>query len=64
MNLGVLWHVYGIVCAFMVLVARFGGEGKSWRLTFAEILAATFPVGIIVSVWMVFIIACLTSAIG
>lgn len=63
-DLGMIWHVYGIVCAFILLTARLAPTQKSYRLTLAEIVAASFPVGMICNVWLVFIIACLTSAIG
>ena len=50
--------------ATAMLLARLAPAGKSFRLSLPEVLAASVPVGIIASAWMVFLTACLTSAIG
>ena len=62
--LGFAWLGTSVACAFIVLLARLAPAGKSFRLSLPEVLAASVPVGIIASAWMVFLTACLTSAIG
>jgi hypothetical protein len=63
-EMGLPWLVYSIAAAFVVLLARLAPAGKSFRLTLPEVIASSIPVGIVVSAWMVFATACLTSAIG
>ena len=46
-------------CAFVVLVSRLGAH-----LTLVELAAGAFPVGAICAAWAVYLVACLTSAVG
>lgn len=57
--LGEIWHFFALACTFIVLVARL-----STALTFVELIAASIAVGSIIPAGIVYIIACLTSAIG
>jgi hypothetical protein len=57
--LGELWYFATLAATFVVLVARL-----SPRLSLPEIVAATVAVGSIGPAWIVYIISCLTSAIG
>ncbi len=54
-----LWYLQTLVAAFVVLVARLGSA-----LTLPELVAASVAVGTIIPAWIVYIVACLTSAIG
>ncbi len=54
-----LWFLATLLGTFVVLTARLG-----LRLTFVELVAASVAVGCTVPAWIVYIVACLTSAIG
>ncbi len=54
-----LWYLLTLGAAFVVLVSRLGST-----LTLTEHIAASVTVGTIVPAWIVYLIACLTSAIG
>jgi hypothetical protein len=56
---GSLWFVGCVAASFVVLVARL-----SPALTLPEIIAASIAVGSIVPAWIVYLVACLTSAVG
>lgn len=56
---GVVWHASMVVAAFVVLVARLAP-----RLTLPELLAASVPVGTIAGAWVIYLLACFTSATG
>jgi hypothetical protein len=56
---GELWYLSTVLASFVVLCARF-----SPRLSIAELVAGSVAVGSIVPAWIVYILACLTSAIG
>jgi hypothetical protein len=58
MLLGLLWFAASLAGAFIILVARLP------RLNLIELLAGSVAVGTIGSAWAVYLVACLTSAIG
>ncbi len=57
--LGILWYLGGVAASFVVLVSRLSNA-----LTLPELVAASFAVGNVIPAWVVYFIACLTSAIG
>jgi len=56
---GEAWFAFSVAAAFVVLLARL-----SPHLSLVEIAAGALPVGAICSSWAVYLIACLTSAVG
>ncbi len=57
--LGLLFYLATLAAAFVAVVARLAP-----RLSLVELIAVSVAVGSIVPAWIIYIIACLTSALG